>query len=130
VIFPLTDIVNIILAVLLVSLFRITKTVLNIILTYFTKTNFFIKSVLKMISKNNKINCYTLKSKIVFETFFKTLSKLAKQIKIHIKHKFKSIILKGKTFLQLFYKLLCYQSGIQKYAVWHFCNKSNYDSNI
>jgi hypothetical protein len=51
---------------------------------------------------------------MAFETFLKILSKLAKQIKIHLMYKFKSIMLKGKTLLQLFCKLLYHQPGIQK----------------
>jgi hypothetical protein len=49
-----------------------------------------------MIGKDDKINCYILKSKMVIETSFGTLSKLAEQVKIRLKHKFESIMLKGK----------------------------------
>jgi hypothetical protein len=54
-----------------------------------------------MIGKDDKINCYILKSKTVFETFFRTLSKLAEQVKIRLKHKFESIMLKVKNFITI-----------------------------
>jgi hypothetical protein len=54
-----------------------------------------------MIGKDDKINYYILKSKTAFETSFRTLSKLAKQLKIRLRHKSESIMLKRKNFITI-----------------------------
>lgn len=52
---------------------------------------------LKMISKDDKINCYISKSKMKFKTSFRKLIKLVKQIKIRLNYDFKSSMLKKKS---------------------------------
>ena len=74
------------------------KAVSNIIFDLFDKNYFFAKSILEMIIKDDKFNCYILKSKTVFKTSFRTLSKLAKQVKICLNNNFKRSMLKGKIF--------------------------------
>jgi hypothetical protein len=54
-----------------------------------------------MIGKDDKIDCYMLKSITAFEASLRTLSKLAEQVKIRLKHKFGSIMLKGKNFITI-----------------------------
>ena len=61
-------------------------------LTYLTKTLFVINPFLEMIGKDDKINCYILKSKTAFKMSFRTISKLAEYVKIHLNCNFKSIL--------------------------------------
>ena len=61
-------------------------------LAYLTKTLFIVNPILEMIGKDDKINCYILKLKTAFKTSFRTISKLAEHVKIHLNCKFKSTV--------------------------------------
>src|ERR1700722_1740476 len=93
------------------------KTVSNIIFDLFDKNYFFAKSILEMIIKDDKFNCYILKSKTVFKTFFRTLSKFAKQVKIRLNNNFKRSILKEK----IFYLKFCYCCATQTCHRFQMC---------
>lgn len=55
---------------------------------------------LKMISKDDKINCYISKSKMKFKTSFRKLIKLVKQIKIRLNYDLKIFYLKFSKLLR------------------------------
>lgn len=55
-----------------------------------------------MIGKDGKINHLYVKSKLTFKTFFRMLSKLTEQVKLHLHYKFKSFYAKEKILNDLF----------------------------
>ncbi len=67
-------------------------------LTYLTKTLFIVNPFLEMIGKDDKINCYISKSKTAFKTSFRTISKLAEHVKIHLNCNFKKHCVKEKKY--------------------------------
>ena len=64
------------------SLLRVTKLVLNKVFDLFQKNFFSLNPFLEMISKDDKISFYILKSKLAFETSLFSLSKLAEKLNI------------------------------------------------
>src|SRR6185369_4680545 len=67
-----------------------------------------------MIDKDGRINHLYLKSKSAFITFFRILIKLAEQVKIHLRYKFKIFMSKKKSLMMFFKNFLRHEPGTQK----------------
>src|SRR5213596_2498046 len=94
-------------------------------LTYLTKTLFFVRSFMEMIGKVWQSRFFSflyIKSKTAFKPSFRTLSKLAEQLKIRVRRGLKKGLYYEINFIFIiFKKLLCHQPGTQKSGAGYSC---------